>query len=152
MPAGLARRRAPEIGTPADTTLTQSDEYQIGLMVIKGCATPVRSSRTPNHRVHPVHRLASRSHAQEGHRVSIFVVKDPTINAFALPGGFIGVNEGLILATANESELAGVLAHEIAHVRSAHRAPQSGRTIQPGLGGGHACGHPDRRATGMRQR
>src|SRR5689334_15370830 len=49
-----------------------------------------------------------------------FAVADPSINAFALPGGYIGVNTGLILLAQNESELASVLAHEISHVTQHH--------------------------------
>ena len=51
-----------------------------------------------------------------------FAVPDPQINAFALPGGFIGVHTGLILLAQNESELASVLAHEISHVTQRHMA------------------------------
>jgi len=51
-----------------------------------------------------------------------FAVRDPMINAFALPGGFIGIHSGLVLAAQNESELAGVVAHEIAHVGQRHIA------------------------------
>jgi predicted Zn-dependent protease len=51
-----------------------------------------------------------------------FAVDDGSINAFALPGGFIGVHIGLIMATETESELAGVLAHEIGHVTQRHIA------------------------------
>jgi len=51
-----------------------------------------------------------------------FVVRDATLNAFALPGGFIGVHTGLILSAQNESELASVLAHEISHVTQHHLA------------------------------
>lgn len=51
-----------------------------------------------------------------------FAMNDYSINAFALPGGFIGVNAGLLLITENESELASVLAHEIAHVTQHHLA------------------------------
>ncbi|HVF64271.1 MAG TPA: M48 family metalloprotease [Casimicrobiaceae bacterium] len=51
-----------------------------------------------------------------------FAVPDNAINAFALPGGFIGVNTGLILLAQNESELASVLAHEITHVTQRHIA------------------------------
>jgi predicted Zn-dependent protease len=51
-----------------------------------------------------------------------FIVRDPMINAFALPGGFIGVHSGLILSAQNESELASVMAHEIGHVQQRHIA------------------------------
>lgn len=49
-----------------------------------------------------------------------FLIRDTQINAFALPGGFIGVNTGLILAAQSESEMAGVVAHEVAHVTQRH--------------------------------
>lgn len=54
------------------------------------------------------------------HTPYFFVVKSNEINAFAGPGGYIGINTRLILATENESELAAVMAHEIAHVRLHH--------------------------------
>ena len=53
---------------------------------------------------------------------NFFVVKDNSINAFAMPGGVIGVHTGLIVAASNESELAGVLGHEIGHVVQHHMA------------------------------
>jgi len=53
---------------------------------------------------------------------NFFVVNDPTINAFAMPGGNIGVHTGLLLSAQNESELASVVAHEIAHVTQDHIA------------------------------
>jgi predicted Zn-dependent protease len=74
-------------------------------------------------------RLAS--HA-EGARQSFefFVVKDSMLNAFALPGGYIGVHTGLIQAARTESELAGVLAHEISHVTQSHLARLFGKQSQ----------------------
>jgi beta-barrel assembly-enhancing protease len=51
-----------------------------------------------------------------------FALRDPTINAFALPGGFVGVHTGLITSAGSESELASVLAHEVAHVTQHHLA------------------------------
>ncbi len=57
-----------------------------------------------------------------GQDFEFFAVRDPTINAFALPGGFVGVNTGLINIADNESELASVLAHEITHVTQRHIA------------------------------
>lgn len=51
---------------------------------------------------------------------TIKVIEDPTVNAFALPGGFFFVQTGLILKADSEAELAGVMAHEIAHVAARH--------------------------------
>jgi predicted Zn-dependent protease len=62
-------------------------------------------------------------HASDGTQdFEFFMVDDDAINAFAMPGGFIGVNAGLIMASQNESEIAGVLAHEVAHVTQRHLA------------------------------
>ncbi len=49
-----------------------------------------------------------------------FIVRDNSINAFALPGGYIGINVGLILRAQTQDQLASVIAHEIAHVRLRH--------------------------------
>ena len=49
-----------------------------------------------------------------------FAIADPSINAFAVPGGFVGVHTGLILAAQSEAELASVLAHEVAHITQRH--------------------------------
>ena len=67
------------------------------------------------------HRLASRS-PDVRQDFDFFLIRDSQINAFALPGGFIGVHTGLILAAQGESELASVLSHEIAHVTQRHIA------------------------------
>ena len=56
--------------------------------------------------------------------LTVKVIDAPDINAFALPGGFLYVNSGLIKAADNESELAGAMAHEIAHVAARHWASQ----------------------------
>jgi predicted Zn-dependent protease len=56
-----------------------------------------------------------------------FAIRDPVLNAFALPGGFIAVHSGLILAAQSESELASVLAHEIGHVVQRHIARMVGQ-------------------------
>ncbi|HYQ72444.1 MAG TPA: M48 family metalloprotease, partial [Gammaproteobacteria bacterium] len=66
-------------------------------------------------------KLASHSE-NPGHSFTFFLVDDMTINAFAGPGGYIGVNVGLFVTADSESELAGVMAHEIAHVTQRHLA------------------------------
>jgi len=53
------------------------------------------------------------------------VIDDPAINAFALPGGFLSVNSGVLLGADEEDQLAGVMAHEIAHVAARHWASQA---------------------------
>src|SRR4029077_1579974 len=58
---------------------------------------------------------------------TIKVIDSEVVNAFALPGGFFFVNSGLILNADNEAELAGVMAHEIAHVAARHGTRQATR-------------------------
>jgi predicted Zn-dependent protease len=74
-------------------------------------------------------RLVSVS-ADPTHEFEFFVVRDEHINAFAMPGGYVGINTGLILAAQTESELAGVLAHEISHVTQGHIARQLDKESQ----------------------
>jgi len=65
--------------------------------------------------------------------VEMFGVRDPEINAFAMPGGFIGINTGLIVSSASESELAAVVAHEIGHVVQRHIARGMTQQNQNGM-------------------
>lgn len=64
---------------------------------------------------------------------TFFIVRDNEINAFALPGGFVGVNAGLITTSDNEGELAAVLAHEVSHVTQNHliRAVEAEQKMTP---------------------
>jgi predicted Zn-dependent protease len=55
-----------------------------------------------------------------GYEFRFFIINDPSLNAFAVPGGYIGIHTGLIMATRSEDELAAVLAHEIAHITQRH--------------------------------
>ena len=115
----------PDIGSPASSSLTIDDEYRIGLQVVRQLRDEGQIIEDPEATEY-LNSLGSRIVAQasgdSAQRFSFFFVRDDSINAFALPGGFIGVNYGLVLATRNESQLAGVLAHEIAHVTQRHIA------------------------------
>jgi predicted Zn-dependent protease len=62
-----------------------------------------------------------------------FAVRDPMLNAFALPGGFVAVHSALLIAAQNESELASVLSHEIGHVTQRHIARMIGQQKQDAL-------------------
>jgi predicted Zn-dependent protease len=72
-----------------------------------------------------VNTLGNRIQRQQGNRdipYTFYVVNIEEINAFAIPGGFVYINRGLVERTDNLSELAGVLAHEIGHVEARHSA------------------------------
>jgi beta-barrel assembly-enhancing protease len=71
------------------------------------------------------------THSDRPHTPLVFfALRDPSLNAFALPGGYIGINTGLILTVQSEAELASVLAHEIAHVTQRHIAQHVGQNTR----------------------
>ncbi len=115
----------PDMGSPASSVITLDDEYRIGLQVVRQLREEGQIVEDPEATEY-LQALGSRLVAQatgdSGQKFQFFFVKDGGINAFALPGGFIGVNYGLLLAARNEAQLAGVLAHEIAHVTQRHIA------------------------------
>jgi len=122
--AQSAQDQLPDMGTAAQATLSIEDEYRIGRMVMRGLRESGSLLEDPEIGEY-VQSLGLRlsSLAHDGNRdFNFFLVRDSAINAFALPGGFIGVHSGLLLETASESELAAVLAHEVAHVTQRHIA------------------------------
>ncbi len=121
---GSAQVNLPDIGSPADATLPKSEEAQIGRAIMAQLRAQGKVIDDPEltEYINDIgHRIAAQANNGD-YEFTFFVVDDPQINAFALPGGFIGVHTGLLEATRNEDELAGVLAHEIAHVTQRHIA------------------------------
>ena len=119
-----AQDQLPDMGAAAQSTLSLEDEYRIGRMVMRGLRESGGVMEDPEITEYLQSlglRLSSQAH--DGNRsFNFFLVNDPAINAFALPGGFVGIHSGLLLETRAESELAGVLAHEVAHVTQRHIA------------------------------
>jgi beta-barrel assembly-enhancing protease len=114
----------PDLGSPAAMVLSRSDEYRLGAMVAKELRDQNELIEDPeiSEYVNGIGvRLASQS-AMGGRSFHYFVIKDTSINAFAVSGGYVFINAGLILATSTESELAGVMAHETAHITQHHIA------------------------------
>jgi beta-barrel assembly-enhancing protease len=112
----------PDLGSPANAAISLEDEYGAGLGAVREMRERgliLEDPEVSDYIQEIGHSLSSR--AEEGqHQFYYFVVRDPIVNAFALPGGFIAIHSGLILATRNENELAGVMAHETAHVTQRH--------------------------------
>src|ERR1700739_3762222 len=114
----------PDMGSPSAMILSQSDEYRLGAMVAKELRDQSALIEDPevSEYINGVgQRLAAQS-PMGGRNFEYFVIKDSTINAFAVPGGYVFINAGLVLASSTESELAGVMAHETAHVTQHHIA------------------------------
>ncbi len=116
----------PDLGSPATAAVSLEDEYRAGLgwfAQIRQTGQIIEDPEISDYIQQIGHSLSS--HAEEGqHQFYYFVLKDPVLNAFAMPGGFIAIHSGLILATRNENELAGVMAHETAHVTQRHLVRQ----------------------------
>ena len=122
--AGADDIKLPDMGSPADAILNNTEEAQIGRMImrdIRNSGLVVEDPLITEYLAEVGSRIAAQ--ANEGdHSFTFFAVNDERINAFALPGGYIGIHTGLLEATRNEDELAGVLAHEVAHVTQRHIA------------------------------
>lgn len=116
----------PSIGQPADTVMSPAEEERIGRQVVSQLHANGMILEDPEltHYVNEIGTRLARSTQQSPSDFHFYVIDDDSVNAFALPGGYIGVNAGLLLESENESELAGVLAHEIAHVTQRHIARQ----------------------------
>jgi len=114
----------PDLGEAAQTEFSPAMERRIGESIMLEIRRDPAWLDDPEV-VSYLNRIGNRlsSQSEEGRQeFEFFALKDPTLNAFAMPGGFVGVHTGLILAAANESELASVLAHEISHVTQHHLA------------------------------
>ncbi len=114
----------PEISDSSATLLTREDELQIDREMMNQLIHSGALLNDPiiSEYVQGLGQAIGSIAATRQNRFQFFVLKDPNVNAFAMPGGHIGINAGLILASQSESELAGVIAHEISHVTQHHIA------------------------------
>lgn len=112
----------PDFGDPSGTLISPAEEKHLGeefMRSVRSEVTLVDDPEVEEYIQNLGYRLVAGADPQP-FSFNYFVVQDPNINAFAGPGGFIGVNSGLILIAQSESELASVLAHETAHVTQHH--------------------------------
>jgi predicted Zn-dependent protease len=130
---GASAQGLPDLGGAGDAGLAPQTERRIGESIMRDIRF-----RDPSYLDDPevadyLQTLGSRlaQHAAGARQdFEFFAIRDPSINAFALPGGFVGVHTGLLTAAETESEVASVLAHEIAHVTQRHIARMLGQQQQ----------------------
>jgi beta-barrel assembly-enhancing protease len=114
----------PDFGDSAGSVISPEFERRLGKMFlnqVRHFENVVSDPEVESYIQSIGYQLASHSDNTE-QPFTFFVVNNPAINAFAGPGGMIGINSGVIIQSGSESELAGVIAHEIAHVTQRHLA------------------------------
>lgn len=110
-------------------------EYQLGRAWLREFRSQVPTVDDPllfDYLENLIYRLAAHSKLED-RRIDLVIVDNPTLNAFAVPGGVIGVHNGLLMWAESEDELATVLAHEIAHLSQRHfsRGVEFQQKLQP---------------------
>jgi predicted Zn-dependent protease len=122
----------PQLGSPADLTLSPAQEAKLGAEVVAEMYQYdyiVDDPEITDYLTGIGWKLAAADAVNPTPpRFNFYLIADNRINAFALPGGYIGFNAGTIVAASSESELAGVLAHEESHVTQRHIARAAGDT------------------------
>lgn len=114
----------PDFGDPADSLISPAQEKELGTVILSQIRNSLKVVNDPELEAY-IQSLGTRlvsAGSNTQFPFTFLIVADPAINAFATPGGIIVVNSGLIQTAENESELAGVMAHEIAHVKQRHLA------------------------------
>ncbi|MBZ5698373.1 MAG: M48 family metalloprotease [Acidobacteriia bacterium] len=137
---GLAVRTAPELPDPGNPPMSRDQQKQLGLQaageVYKQMPVLPDSSRETQYIQKLGKRLAATIPPERSWPFQFHVIAQKEINAFALPGGPMFINIGTIQAADNEAELAGVMAHEMAHVYMQHSAKQQEKaSLLGGLAG-----------------
>jgi predicted Zn-dependent protease len=121
----MAQQNLPSMGEPADNALSPIEERELGeqfMRQIRAQLPLVRDVQLTEYIQGLGTRLALAAGKNDTQNFTFFIIEDPQINAFAIPGGYVGVNSGLIAAMDQEEQLASVIAHEVAHVTQRHHA------------------------------
>jgi len=134
----LAEIELPDLGNPSDIYLSKMDEPAIGRAYFRSLRAQQQVVEDPLLAEY-IQNLGEKlsSKVQSGDfDFNYFFVPQNSINAFAMPGGYIGIHTGLCVNADNESQLASVLAHEISHVTQRHISRQIGDQVPNSIQGG----------------
>ncbi|MFT5084914.1 MAG: putative Zn-dependent protease [Lentisphaeria bacterium] len=114
----------PDFGGANSTSISPKQEYELGQKWLRLYRAQVPTSSDPflqTYTENLIRSLAAYSDLEDK-RLDILVIENPTLNAFAVPGGVIGVNTGLFDYSDTEDQFSSVLAHELAHLSQRHYA------------------------------
>ena len=120
----------PVLGDYSSSSISLSGEYELGRIWLSIYRSAVKEHNDPMIRTYLedlLYRLSEDSEVQD-RRFEFLVLQDRSINAFAAPGGIIGINLGMFLETEKEGELASVMCHELAHLSQRHYARSQNRS------------------------
>lgn len=121
-----ARAELPSISSANSSALQMDQEYRLGqawVRMVRGRANLYDDPVVESYLQGLLSRLAPVSELED-QRLTLVLIDSAEVNAFAAPGGIIGINAGLMLAAQREDELASVIAHELAHLSQRHYAQQ----------------------------
>ena len=112
----------PDMGDSSGTLISPAEEKEFGDEFFRSLHSQITINEDAEIQeyIQSIGRKLAANSDNPGHPFHFFVVMENDINAFAGPGGYIGINSGLILMTEAESELASVIAHEISHITQRH--------------------------------
>jgi len=119
----------PALGDYSSASISLSGEYELGRLWLAMYRGSTKEHSDPLMRTYLedlIYRLSETSEVRD-RRFEFIILEDKTINAFAAPGGIIGINLGMFLNTEREGELASVMCHELAHLSQRHYARSQNR-------------------------
>jgi len=120
----LSDEDLPVIGDASSSVISIASEYNLGRLYMAQLRRSLPEYIDPvtqDYTEHLVYRLSEYSELKD-RRLEIALINEKSVNAFAAPGGIIGINAGLIFHANTEGQLASVLSHELAHLSQRHFA------------------------------
>ncbi|MDO7635913.1 MAG: M48 family metalloprotease, partial [Porticoccaceae bacterium] len=121
-PSQAADVRLPVIGDTASGIISKQQEYELGRTWLKVFRSRVRAYDDPLMQTYLeelLYNLATYSELEDP-RIELVIVKNPSMNAFAVPGGVVGFHTGVFSYADNEDQMVSILAHELAHLSQRH--------------------------------
>ncbi|MCL6416330.1 M48 family metalloprotease [Aestuariirhabdus sp. Z084] len=123
-PANAQEQTLPSLGDSSSAIVSTQQEYYLGrawLQALRRQAPTIDDPEMKEYAENLIYRLLETSQVKD-RRLEVVILNSPELNAFAVPGGIVGINSGLFLYAANEQQFASVLAHELAHLSQRHFA------------------------------